>query len=617
MGNFLAELKRRNVFKVATIYVVVSWLILQVATIVFPVFEIPLWASRLVVILLGLGLPIAVLMAWAFDLTPEGIAWADDEGDHHVHTHAWDWILGILLVVVIGLIVASEVRNWSAGSGQVDASVTSEPAPEQSIADDTEDTSIAVLPFVNMSDDPSNEYFSDGMAEEILNLLAKIPSLKVIGRTSSFAFKDKSEDLRVIGETLGVDALVEGSVRRSGDRVRITAQLIDSADGSNIWSETYERTMTDIFAVQDDVAAAVITALKLHIGVNPTRGRPTDKPDAYALFLRSRAAANAFDLVDAESLALEAIDVDSSFAEAYELLASIYWAQAGSILTAPDAQKLMGESAASALAIDSELIVAKALFESGNIGSYSPLVEIEALENAIREQPDNPWTLGTLVFNLVKAGYLKEALTVAERLVELDPVSAIANGRLNVALVANGRIGDAFAALDDLAALDFEQNNWLIGEANLVSKRDIVAVEQFIIDLRQNGITDTDWVRELIAGGGDSDNGQAYLDRRIPEVVASVPEEFRYTLERRLAHWYLYFGFLDRYYEIILQQDLTDETWSDADDLISIGTIHRQMGFTAHPRYLDVAPRLGYVTVWENRGPPDFCEKQSGQWVCR
>jgi TolB-like protein len=136
-----------------------------------------------------------------------------------------------------------------------------------------------------MSDDPGNEYFSDGLSEDILTLLANIPDLKVIGRTSSFAFKGKNEDLRVIGQSLGVKTVLEGSVRKSGDRVRITAQLIDVSDGTHIWSESYDRTMTDIFSVQDDVAAAIIDALQIHVGTYPTRGRPTENSEAYALFL--------------------------------------------------------------------------------------------------------------------------------------------------------------------------------------------------------------------------------------------------------------------------------------------------------------------------------------------
>ena len=616
MANFLAELKRRNVFKVATIYVVVSWLLLQIVTAVFPVFDIPMWASRLVVILLGIGFPVAVLLAWAFDLTPDGIHWDSEVGEQHVHTHVWDWILGIMLVVVIGLMVISEINNWRESnaqvSGQASTVVDSLPVSQTSALD----LSIAVLPFVNMSGDPDNEYFSDGMSEEILNLLAKIPTLKVIGRTSSFAFKGKNEDLRTIGQALGVTTLLEGSVRKSGDQVRITAQLIDAADGAHIWSETYDRTMTDIFAVQDDVAAAIIDALQIHIGVNPTRGRPTEQVEAYTLFLKARALSNAFNFRDAETVVLEAIVADPNFAEAYELLASVYWSHAGGILEARDAQKLMGEAAGKALAIDPSLVLAQALYQSGNLQAYSVRVELEALERAARAQPDNPWTLGTLVFNLIKSGYLREALTVAERLAELDPMSALANGRLQVALISVGRTGDAFAALEQLGRLEFEQDSWYLGEANLAHKRDNVAIAHFEAELEQNGFNDTTWVRELVTGGSDPATGRAYLDRRIPQIIASMPEEHAYLMRRRLGDFYLYFGFLDRYFDLIFDLDLRDDAWTDADDLVTTGTIHRPLGFTAHPRYLEVARLLGYIDLWEHRGPPDFCDKASGDWVC-
>ena len=185
--------------------------------------------------------------------------------------------------------------------------------------------SIAVLPFVNMSSDPEQEYFSDGLSEEILNLLAKIPDLKVIGRTSSFAFKGQNQDLRGIGQALGVNTVLEGSVRKSGDRVRITAQLIDVQDGAHIWSESYDRTLNDIFAVQDNVAASIIDALQIHVGVAPTRGRPTESAEAYALFLKARASLNAFEMQDATKFAQMATELDPKFAEAYELLANCYW----------------------------------------------------------------------------------------------------------------------------------------------------------------------------------------------------------------------------------------------------------------------------------------------------
>ena len=478
-----------------------------------------------------------------------------------------------------------------------------------------ESPSIAVLPFVNMSDDPGNEYFSDGLSEEILNLLARIPGLKVIGRTSSFAFKGQNEDLRVIGQTLGVKTVLEGSVRKSGERVRITVQLVDVSDGMQIWSDSYDRTMTDIFAVQDDVAAAIIDALQIHVGAVPSRGRPTENTEAYALFLKARASFNAIDLRVAEEFLLQAIELDPKFAEAYELLAYTYWAQGGGIIEVAEAEKLIGEAAAKALAIDPDLVVAQALLSAADANSYLSLGAIEALERAVREQPSNPGPLRALGWYLQTAGYSREALGIAERFVDLDPLSPTANWYLVDALNAVGRTSEAIAALELMLQLDHDFAKWLIGEVNLMYKQDDIAIAHFEAYLEQYG-SPSNWVRELVTGARDPATGQAYLDRRLPQIVATMPEDAVYNWQSRLTKWYLYFGFLDRYFEIILDLDPTDSAWTYAGDLVIWGTTWRHLGFTAHPRYLEVADAFGHVELWERRGPPDFCEKVDGQWVC-
>ncbi len=477
--------------------------------------------------------------------------------------------------------------------------------------------SIAVLPFVNMSDDPGNEYFSDGLSEEILNLLARIPELKVIGRTSSFAFKGRNEDLRVIGQALAVKTLLEGSVRKSGDRVRITAQLVDVSDGAHIWSETYDRTMTDIFAVQDDVAAAIIDALQIHIGTKPTRGRPTENTEAYALFLNARASLNKFEARDAEELLQQAIELDPNFAEAYELLAFSYWyLEGGEGVKAAEAQKLTGEAAAKALALDPDLVLANALFATGNVETYSFLGSIEGFERAVREEPSNPATLNALSYNLMAAGYFREALPIAERFVDLEPLLPAAHYFLFTVLYAVGRTSEAVAALEVADQLGIADAKWTLGEVTLVEKQDDIAIAHFEAWLQQYGYPDSSWVRELVTGARDPATGQAYLDRRIPQIVASMPEEEAYGWQLSLTKWYLFFGFLDRYFEPILDLDLTDSAWTDSDIPLYIGTIFRRLGFTAHPKYLEVAESVGTIDVWEQRGPPDFCEKVSDEWVC-
>jgi len=479
------------------------------------------------------------------------------------------------------------------------------------------ENSIAVLPFVNMSDDSGNEYFSDGLSEEILNLLAKTPGLKVIGRTSSFSFKGKNEDLRVIGRTLGVKTVLEGSVRKSGDRVRITAQLVDVSDGSHIWSESYDRTMTDIFAVQDDVAAAIIDALQIHVAANPTRGRPTENTEAYGLFLKARASIDVLQPGDAEGYLLRAIELDPKFAEAYELLAFHYWSQTGvdGKFNAAEGQALTYDAAAKALAIDPTLAFAQAMGQVANIENYSYLGAIEALEQAVLKQPGNPELLETLSWYLFVAGYHQEALRVVERYVDLDPLSQSAKYRLFETLYAVGRTSDAVAALEIAIQLGSDFAEWRIGEVNLVEQRDEIAIAHFESYMQQYYV-DTAWIRELVTGARDPATGQAYLDRRIPQIAASLLEEDPYDWQPILANWYLLFGFLDRQFELLLDLDPSPSIWTDTEIYLWPGTIHWRLGFTAHPKYLEVVRLYGIVEAWEQRGPPDFCEKVDGQWVC-
>jgi hypothetical protein len=374
--------------------------------------------------------------------------------------------------------------------------------------------------------------------------------------------------------------------------------------------------LTDIFAVQDDVAAAIIDALQIHVGANPTRGRPTENSEAYTLFLKAMASFDTSEVINTEELLLQAIELDPKFAEAYELLAYCYWILCGTGTTnSVEAQKLTGDAAAKALALDPDLVFAQALYQSGNVENYSFLGEIEAFERAVRQLPGNVAVSFALTWDLLLAGYLQEVLGVAERYVEFDPLSPAANYNLAVALYAVGRTSESLAALDRALRLGSEFATWFIGAVNLVEKQDDIAIAHFEAFLKQKGLP-SNWVRELVTGARDPATGQAYLDRRIPQIVASMPEEYTVTMQDNLTLWYLIFGFLDRHFELIFDLDLTDSTWSDAEIPVHDGTIFRRLGFTAHPKYLEVAESIGTIDVWEQRGAPDFCEKVGGKWVC-
>jgi TolB-like protein len=253
--NFFSELKRRNVYKVAVAYAIVGWLSIQIATQVFPFLEIPNWVIRLVIVVVVIGFPIALLIAWAFEATPEGIKRtevADSMPAAHGHKkHTWIYIVDVGVAFSVGLFF---VGRYTAGSHG---------APRQSEAATVPQKSIAVLPLLNESGDPKDEYFSDGLSEELIAALAQIKELKVIGRSSSFRFKERKEEPKTIGEKLGVATLLEGTVRKQGDQVRIVAELINAANGIELWSRTFDRELKDIFAVQEETAKAVAASLKV------------------------------------------------------------------------------------------------------------------------------------------------------------------------------------------------------------------------------------------------------------------------------------------------------------------------------------------------------------------
>jgi len=245
--SLFAELKRRNVFKVGAAYVVMAWLLAQVVDVFLDNFGAPEWVIKTVLLLLVAGFPLALFFAWAFELTPEGIKKEKDVDRSQSITRETgrklDFLIIGILVIALAYFALDKFVLTTGDTAPGSAAVT-ETAP-------TDEKSIAVLPFVNMSDDAGNEYFSDGISEEILNALAKVPELQVAGRTSSFAFKGENQDLRKIGEALGVNNILEGSVRKAGDKVRITAQLIRVDNGFHLWSESYDRKLTDVFAIQN------------------------------------------------------------------------------------------------------------------------------------------------------------------------------------------------------------------------------------------------------------------------------------------------------------------------------------------------------------------------------
>lgn len=324
MAALIEELKRRNIFRVGLAYAVIAWLILQVGSIVVLPLGLPEWTMAFLIFILAVGFPLVLVFAWAFELTPEGLKRSDEVDEEASVSPSTGKRLNQLTIGVLCLAVALLLVDRFFFTG------APTPAPEQertfSEREDGSYQSIAVLPFVNMSDEKQQEYFSDGISEELLNLLAKIHELRVAARTSSFAFKGKTMDIKEIARQLDVETVLEGSVRRSGTRLRITAQLIDADTGYHLWSETYDRELTDVFAIQDEISSAIVNALKVHLVGAPAKQIVTDVK-AYDAFLKGReqVRTRASDsLYTALSNFETAIQIDPDYAPAHAAKAETY-----------------------------------------------------------------------------------------------------------------------------------------------------------------------------------------------------------------------------------------------------------------------------------------------------
>ncbi|MFT5501104.1 MAG: TolB-like protein [Woeseiaceae bacterium] len=625
--SFFGELQRRNVVRVGIAYVVIGWALAQVAELAFDAFAAPDWVLKSFLFVLLLGLPLALFFAWAFEMTPEGVKREKDvDRSQSITTQTGrklDFIIIAVLAIGIGLLLVDKFM-LGGQSAAVDSSAnTGDAGVSAEIEVVATEQSIAVLPFVNMSDD--KDYFADGLSEELLNLLAKIPDLKVAGRTSSFVFKNKTEDLRAIGDALGVATVLEGSVRRSGDRLRITAQLIKVDDGFHLWSETYDRQMADIFDIQDDVANAIVQALRLQLA--PRTARPTDNSDAYALYLEALpyvAVNDDLDILDiVPALLDEAIALDPTFARAYELKALTYWATGGDLIDAAAGQALTYAAATKAIELDPTLTLAGLLADDSNPDQFSWKMMIDAIEEALRAAPDEYNFLRMISNQLLFTGYYKESLSLAQRMVEVEPLSSLGYFRRALAYSALDRRAearDSFQRAADLGATYYE---WSI------------ALDQMAAGEFDAGITTLenmkdeyigwrpDEAREILAAVSAGENVAAAIGALANDETANTTNalaagDSNSSSATSTNYWYMVLGYDDEYWQIINDIRAQEESgWSNAEYLYLFGLAHSHSGFSAHPMYLEFAKNEGLIELWDVRGPPDHCSKDSGEWICK
>jgi TolB-like protein/Tfp pilus assembly protein PilF len=427
--SFFEELKRRNVFRVGIAYAISAWVLLQIVDLVLENISAPSWIMQVFMLFLAICFPVALIFAWAFEMTPDGVK-LEKHVDRSESITAktgqkMNRSIIITLVVAVVLLLVDRFSTETIIEPQV---VTGSSSIEDDQTEVTE-KSIAVLPFVDMSPESDQAYFADGISEEILNVLVKTQSLKVAGRTSSFQFRGGNEDLRKIGELLGVENILEGSIRKSNNRVRITAQLVNANDGFHLWSETYDRELIDIFAIQDEIARAITNALAIELNLDESQQTlvtaKTTNMGAYDRYLEAKGLiARRLDFPLAKQLLNEANQMDPEFAEGWAANAqahslSPYYITGDRLQYLDEAEALANK----ALEIDSSLSMAHSVLGDVYRDRYQMIKAEKSYRRALALNPDDVEANVQFAQMLWRASYLEEALVFSSKAVKLDPLS--------------------------------------------------------------------------------------------------------------------------------------------------------------------------------------------------
>ncbi|MEH6559589.1 MAG: hypothetical protein V7708_17470 [Oceanicoccus sp.] len=616
MNGLFEELKHRNVFRVGIAYLALTWLIIQITNIAVPALNLPETLNSIVFYLGLIGFPFALLLAWAFELTPDGLKrssdTADDASIRADSSRKLNYVVIGMLVSIAAIALWQGQSTPAAESGESKiATIAADNSPAKAAASPSKtasDTirnqySIAVLPFVNMSDD--KDYFADGLSEELLNLLAQIRELKVTGRTSSFAFKGRNEDLREIGEQLNVTTVLEGSVRRSGNRLRITAQLIKVEDGFHLWSETYDREMTDVFAIQDEIAAKIVAALhvKLELPI-PLRGLPTTNMEAYQLFLEAKAlaAGEFYRMFDAVEILKSAVKLDPKFAEAHEHLANLYSNFIGSGQgTEKEYRPLVVKHANIALRIDPKRAWAKLLKEK-SVASNVTEETLRRIENLITAQPQNSTAQFYRTWLFLALGYYEEAIKKTDSSIAQDPFYMNYYLQRSYALRGLGRTEEA--------------TNAMVFWFNGVKQYTGLNVMALHVPERARGLVNS-YAEKT---GQNADAVFTFLER-VADPVTRID-----ALDDPMSSVYLGAESSGQGRLQILARFQDTRFWPELEKYAATGgtllpVFIPIMGTKSRwiindPRFRSVAEKIGVVDYWRNNKLPDFCDGTFESWIC-
>lgn len=612
-----SELKRRNVWRAGLAWLALSWLLIAIADVLFPSFGFPDEVVRWLIIGLALAVLPVMVFAWLFELTPQGLRRdRGPQGEHPENARSGrrtDQLTIVLLLLAVGF---SAVKQFVLPQRVTPPPAVVEVAAPPPAADPrpaaprgpVDPRSIAVLPFANLSPDPANAYLADGMAEEILNVLARVDGLRVVSRTSSFSLRDQRVSVREIGRQLGVAHVLDGSVRRQESQLRITAQLVSAETDQQLWSGSFDRQLTDIFSLQEEIAQAIADVLADTLGVRTVQvRRATADLHAYELFLRGRQlfALRGAHLPAARDLLEQAVARDGRFAEAWATLAAVFYVTPAysSDLSAETASGLAHSAAARALALvpgqpDALAVSARLAAERGD-----RLGAADQIEHALQADPNNAnsWTWRGL--GMLEAGHVRSARASFERAWQLDPLGGIHLGWIGATQLADGELRAADESLRRAHALGWRgPASFFRFKAALAEGPKDIAVrrlEDWLQDDTRIAPKHLEVHESLVA---------ALRDPALRERTrASIDAAARDWPETEWLHLYLALGLVDAAIEEALRpKPLAGQVtpmliWSPVD-----------REFREHPRFLEWAAREGLLEYWQRHGDPDYCRRSGG-----
>ncbi len=620
--SFVNELKRRNVIKVAIVYAVVAWLLIEVSATTFPMLKLPEWTATFVTVLVMVGFPMALIFAWAFEITPEGIKLEKDvdrgQSITHITGRKFDYIIIAALLLALGYFAFDKfVLDPSRDAELVQA--TTEAVTERVTETGEEgsgDTSIVVLPFINMSNDPDQEYFSDGISEELINVLVKVEGLRVVSRTSSFAFKGNNISIPDIARRLNVDHVLEGSVRKAGNTVRVTAQLIDVRTDSHLWSATYDRELEDIFAIQDEISGQIVQALKVVLKAGEqevmTHARkPTENLAAYELYLRGRYAwqrrSEGDNIQRALGLFQQATQLDPQFARAWSSLAAAHTTLPNYSDASPAEQYPLAVSTAQeALMLDDSLAEAYAVL--GDMARVDrKWQEAEAYYlRAIATEPKNSTARVWYGEFFVMVGRLRDAFEQFRIAYQLDPLHPVTNKSM---AIIHFYLGDDRNALKyGTAAWDLNHGLGLYVKVMTQSrlgefKRAIELAEQYDENTTQLFNSRVTALKLLIEAKADMTKKPLLF-----ETLADNEMVFRFSF---VVLSYASIGRIDDAYRLVnMNPDPARFTF------LWIVWQPEMAAFRQDPRFAEVVTELGLVDYWREHGWPDACQPAGDSLIC-